>query len=108
MQDFNLSGRDLYSSFSEEELDKALQSILTGFPNCDYRRALEQLKSGGQWILIMVKVNELNSLRCHLSDHGFVSIVVLMVFCSYNKNNNDLILNNCNFVTVDLPTFSYS
>ena len=48
MRDFNLSVRDLYSSFSEEELDNALQSILRDFPNCGYRRALGQLKSRGQ------------------------------------------------------------
>ncbi|KAK2548998.1 hypothetical protein P5673_030625 [Acropora cervicornis] len=47
MQDFNLSVRDLYRSFSEEELDNALQSILRDFPNCGYRRALGQLKSRG-------------------------------------------------------------
>ena len=39
MRDFNLSVRDLYSSFSEEELDNALHSILRDFPNCGYRRA---------------------------------------------------------------------
>ena len=48
MRDFNLSVRDLYSSFSEEELDNALHSILRDFPNCGYRRALGQLKSRGQ------------------------------------------------------------
>ena len=48
MRDFNLSVRDLYRSFSEEELDNALQSILRDFPNCCYRRALGQLKSRGQ------------------------------------------------------------
>ena len=40
MRDFNLSVRDLYSSFSNEELDNALQSILRDFPNCGHRRAL--------------------------------------------------------------------
>ena len=48
MRDFNRSVRDLYSSFSEEELDNALQNILRDFPNCGYRRALGQLKSRGQ------------------------------------------------------------
>ena len=48
MRDFNLSVRDLYISFSEEELDNPWQSILRDFPNCGYRRALGQLKSRGQ------------------------------------------------------------
>ena len=39
----------------------------------------------------MVKVNELNSLMCQLSDHGCTD-----GFCCYNKINNDLFLNNCN------------
>ena len=45
MRDFNLSVRDLYSSFSEEQLDNVLQSILWDFPDCGYRRALGELKS---------------------------------------------------------------
>ena len=39
----------------------------------------------------MVKVNELNSLMCQLSDHGCTD-----GFCCYNKINNDLFLNNFN------------
>ena len=39
----------------------------------------------------MVKVNELNSVMCQLSDHGCTD-----GFCCYNKINNDLFLNNCN------------
>ena len=48
MREFNLSVKALYSTFSEEELDDALQNVLRDFPNCGYRRALGELKSRDQ------------------------------------------------------------